>query len=248
MAAAIGKHGGMKNPIKLRAVDLKKEFAVYGHFYQLAIGERQFSCRSLLELVAFDSLQDDPNALQKYTPDLLVVMMNPGSSRPLDHDYRPVDLNCWSEITKQRQWVATRPDNTQYQIMRIMVAGGYKHARIFNLSDLREPKSPLLFKKIAALAGVEGGGVHSIFSPERQDELNGLLGYSKKRRPLLVGWGRDVALLQLANLALERFKGWSIYGKAVDEDKVLFSHPSPMLQSMKEQWVRTILTQMSADR
>ncbi len=172
-------------------------------------------------------------------------MMNPGSSRPLDGTYAPRLVTDHGRIAEKREWVETRPDNTQYQIMRVMAAQGYRHGRVLNLSDLREPKSPILFKQIDKLAQVAGGGVHSIFAPEREAEFFGLVG-KKARIPALLGWGRSTALMPLAQLALERLQGFSVYGKAVDEQKILFAHPSPMLQRMKEQWVDEMLKQMSA--
>ena len=236
----------MKNPNSLRAADLKKIFAVFGHFYQISLGEEPVDCRSILELIAHDIMPDDPNKLANSQPDLLIVMMNPGSSRPLDRTYQPRLVTNWQEIAQTREWVATRPDNTQYQIMRIMLALGFKHGRVLNLSDLREPKSPVLFKKIATLDGVPGGGVHSIFCPERQDEFKKISGGDGgKKRPVLVGWGRSGALIPLAKQALERLDGFSIHGKAIDAENILFAHPSPMLQRMKEQWVNMILAQMA---
>ncbi|MBF0384175.1 MAG: hypothetical protein HQL69_24450 [Magnetococcales bacterium] len=235
----------MINPNSLRAADLKKKFAVFGSFYRIVIGGQEVGCRSLLELVAHEIAPDDPNQLANYRPDLLIVMMNPGSSKPIDKDYQPPLLKRAQDIAPSLQWMLTRPDNTQYQIMRVMAALGFKHGRVLNLSDIRETKSPVLFKKISALSSLADGGVHSIFCYERRKELENLLGYQKTNVPVLAGWGRSEALLPLAKQALERLNGFSIYGRATSDEKVLFFHPSPMLQRMKEHWVDTILAQMS---
>ena len=125
-----------------------------------------------------------------------------------------------------------------------MLAMGFKHGRVLNLSDIREPKSPVLFKKILELAVVPGGGVHSIFSPERRREFEDLSGNSGGDLPLLIGWGRNAALIPLAKQALRRLAGFSIYGKPIDDEAILFAHPSPMLQRMKEEWVDLVLLQM----
>ncbi|MBF0358917.1 MAG: hypothetical protein HQL70_09940 [Magnetococcales bacterium] len=235
----------MINPNSLRAADLKKKFAVFGHFYDIAIADQKNSCRSLLELVDRGIVPDDPNQLAKSRPDLLIVMMNPGSSRPMDKNYKPKLVSGSQDIPKSREWVPTQPDNTQYQIMRIMLALGYKHGRVFNLSDIREPKSSVLFKRLSAISNVSNGGIHSIFCSERRKELKNLLGCSNCETPVLVGWGRSTELLPLASQALLALDGFSIYGRPIDSKKVLFFHPSPMLQRMKEQWVDTVLAQMS---
>ncbi|MBF0195323.1 MAG: DUF1643 domain-containing protein [Magnetococcales bacterium] len=235
----------MINPNSLRAADLKKKFAVFGSFYDIALGGELVACRSVLELLAHDITPQDPDNIAGLKPDLLIVMMNPGSSRPLDKSYEPPLVNRWQDIAKKRQWVATCPDNTQYQIMRVMAALGLQHGRVLNLSDIREPKSPVLFKKISALSTVAGGGVHSIFCQERRKELENLLMCVSCEIPVLVGWGRSDALIPLAKQALTSLSGFSIYGRETSDEKVLFFHPSPMLQRMKEQWVEIMLGQMS---
>ncbi|MBF0453926.1 MAG: DUF1643 domain-containing protein [Magnetococcales bacterium] len=234
----------MENPNRLRAADLKKKFAVFGHFYQFSSAGHALACRSLLELVAHHRVPGETSQLGAARPDLLVVMMNPGSSRPLNPDYRPPTVDRWHQVPDSREWVLTRPDNTQYQIMRLMAALGLEHGRVLNLSDLREPKSPVLFKKMADLEGVPHGEGHSVFSSPRGQELKNLLEYQSANKSVLVGWGRDRALLPLARLALDRFSGWTLYGQPVNGEGTLYSHPSPMLQRMKEAWLDQVLKQI----
>lgn len=234
----------MTDPNSLRAADLKQIFAVYGHFYRMTVAGQSLPCRSLLELVAHEVMPTDPNQLAAREPDLLVVMMNPGSSRPLDKDYHPPSITHWQACDQSRTWVETRPDNTQYQIMRLMVAKGFRHARVFNLSDLREPKSPRLFKQIEALGKIEAGTGHSLFSPLRQEECRRLLG-ANCSRPVILGWGRHRSLIPLAQWALDRLAGRPLFGVSVDNHPHLYAHPSPMLQRAKERWVDQVLDQMS---
>ncbi|WP_426078257.1 hypothetical protein [Janthinobacterium sp. PSPC3-1] len=51
-------------------------------------------------------------------PDAIVIKMNPGSSRPLKGE--PEQLQRHQMPLSALRLLATRPDNTQYQIMRIM--------------------------------------------------------------------------------------------------------------------------------
>ncbi len=116
----------------------------------------------------------------------MVVMMNPGSSYPLngiDNNFLPSEA---------------QPDITQKQIMRVMDAVGFDYARILNLSDLRTPDSGELYR---FLKSDESSLVdHSIFSPNRQSELEQLFVTGV---PVIFGWGVNQALVPLAKLAIE---------------------------------------------
>lgn len=116
------------------ASELKQKFSVYGHFYELEIDGTILKCRSVLEI-----LTKSDNLETSATPCAVVVMMNPGSSRPVDTDYVP-KRHTVCEISSgdwEKHLVPTKPDNAQYQIMRLMLLKGWKHLRVVNLSDLR---------------------------------------------------------------------------------------------------------------
>ena len=231
------------SPITLRAADLKQLFGVYGDFYQVMLGDRAYACRSVLELIAHQKTPLDLNQLHGYRADLLVVMMNPGSSKPLTPGFSP---RCVGEEGPgaRPQRVITRPDNTQYQIMRLMVAQGWQHARVLNLSDLREPKSVQLMKTLDVLRSVPGGERHSIFCPARRGECQQLMG-SLGMTPVLIGWGRDAQLGPLARQCLQQLQGWRTIGVPVEEMGTFYAHPSPMLQRKKDQWLADILAQLN---
>src|SRR6056297_1192202 len=132
------------------AADLKKEFDVYGHFYSVRLTRKiRLECRSVLEIAAKKSVPSSPNRLSEHEPDAIFVMMNPGSSQPLvEVDY----LLDTDEIAHlQISLVPTKPDTTQYQVMRIMRLMSWKHVRVLNLSDVRSPKSPEFFKQFHEL-------------------------------------------------------------------------------------------------
>lgn len=231
----------ISSPTALRAADLKQLFGVYGDFYQVVLGGQTYACRSVLELIAHTKRPSDPNQIHALQPDLLVVMMNPGSSKPVLPHYCPRLVGPEGPGARPER-VLTRPDNTQYQIMRVMVARGWHHARVLNLSDLREPKSMQLMKTLAALALVAEGGRHSIFCPSRTAERQQLMG-PKGATPVLIGWGRDVHLRPLAVQSLQQLQGWQKIGLPLDEEAIFYAHPSPMLQRYKDHWLATILAQ-----
>ncbi|MBF0401397.1 MAG: hypothetical protein HQL90_11580 [Magnetococcales bacterium] len=232
------------DPTALRAAELKQLFGVYGDFYQVVWGGQNHGCRSVLELIAHARTPSEPNDISALQPDLLVVMMNPGSSKPLAAGFVPRLVGS-EGVGAHPVRVITRPDNTQYQIMRVMAAQGWQHARVFNLSDLREPKSKQLMQTLAKLASVPGGESHSLFCPARREERERLMG-PRAATPVLIGWGRDLQLRALAIQCLQVLQGWPIIGLATDEEGIFYAHPSPMMQRHKDQWLTAILGQLSA--
>ena len=229
--------------LSLRAADLQQLFGVYGDFYQVLWGGKCYACRSVLELIAHTHTPADPNAIHGMNPDLLVVMMNPGSSKPLVPNFTP--RRVLGDDTKERpERVKTRPDNTQYQIMRIMAAKGFQHARILNLSDLREPKSLILMPILESLYATPNGNRHSIFCDDRTPERQRLMG-TCGAVPVLAGWGRHKKLRPLAKQCVEKLQGWRVIGVPVDDERFFYAHPSPMLQRKKDHWLATVLEQLS---
>ncbi|MBF0152920.1 MAG: hypothetical protein HQL64_04175 [Magnetococcales bacterium] len=229
----------------LRAAQLLKMYAVYGHFYRLTWNGTELGCRSVLELVAHSRLSGEKNDLLYRQADLVAVMMNPGSSRPLDTTYEPPLVRQNPQSLADYRLVPTRPDNTQYQIMRILAARGWRHARVLNLSDMRESKSLLFLQRVAAMERENAEpALHSIFLPERRSELLSLLG-KPGVAPIMAGWGRHPALLPLARQAFDSLRDHRLIGVAAAGEERLYAHPSPMLQRMKDAWLDAILEQLS---
>ncbi|ABK44333.1 conserved hypothetical protein [Magnetococcus marinus MC-1] len=226
----------------LNAAALKTHYAVYGHFYSTNLAGEHCSCRSALTLIRRDCIPSELAQLDALPPDLLVVMMNPGSSYPLDKAFTPPHIEAHALGQAPRCWMATKPDNTQYQIMRVMAAMGYQHGRILNISDLRETKSPRLVAKVTALASHSEGGLHALFAPQRQAELHGLLG-DDLNVPIVIGWGRHKGLLPLARQAMTALQGRTLVG--IEVEPLRYAHPSPMLQVMKDAWLQTVIAHLS---
>jgi hypothetical protein len=226
----------------LRAADCKKHFAVHGLFYDVPIGGAVRSCRSVLELIAHDLVPaGDPSPVLDRRPDLLVVMMNPGSSRSVDATFTPPQVETAEKIRQVRQLVPTVPDTTQYQVMKVMLARGWRHARVLNLSDLRETKSHNQFRDLQSLSELPDGDVHSIFSPVRRQELLGHIGPAEGSPPVILGWGRHKALDPLAEQCLEALSGRVAVGVQAPEGPLAYAHPSPMMQKAKDAWIERIL-------
>lgn len=222
----------------LYAAELKKRFACYGHFYELLLmnGDRA-KCRSVLEIVDTSIPQEVPSDISEMEPDAVVVMMNPGSSHPKDIFHIDQEIEYPRRRRSMRkELVLTQPDNTQYQVMRVAVHQGWRHIRVLNLSDLRDPKSGSFLQKVETLAGIMGGHVHSIFCGERSDEL----GQAIRRRsntPIVLGWGQDTGLVRLAEQCMNRIDGEPVCTVPSEVHPLLNAHPSPMLQSKKLEWL-----------
>ena len=235
----------------MKAAELKKIFRCYGHFYRLKIeGAEPQLCRSVLEITSLprEAVGAGTNSNDLFSnagatrnlPDAVVIMMNPGSSRPIEDGDTDSLLTMPPPGGFQKPLVLTQPDNTQYQIMRIMVSKNWNHVRVLNISDLRDPKSPSFIARTQKLAALPGGATHSMFCEERTAERKAML-RRKSGAPFILGWGQDAGLIPLAKQCLSRIKGEKIITVPAGNDPVLTAHPSPMLQSKKEEWLDAIL-------
>jgi hypothetical protein len=230
----------------LYAAELKKRFSCYGHFYELIFmnGDRA-KCRSVLEIVDTSIQQENPSDLSEREPDVVVIMMNPGSSHPKDIYHLDEEIEYpRAGSSMRKKLVLTQPDNTQYQVMRIAVSKGWKHIRVLNLSDLRDPQSGSFLQKVDALRGIMGGHVHSLFCTERAEEC----AHALKRKgsvPLMLGWGQDAGLLPLVGSCMERISGEPTCSVPSDVHPLLNAHPSPMLQKKKLQWLESMLLSLA---
>ncbi len=237
------------------AAELKKTFRCYGHFYRLSVnGAEPQLCRSVLEITSLPreavGAGTNPNDLFSHSgatrnlPDAVVIMMNPGSSRPIEDGDTDSLLTMPLTDGFQKPLVLTQPDNTQYQIMRIMVSRNWNHVRVLNISDLRDPKSPSFIARTQKLAALPGGAAHSLFCEVRTAERETML-RRKVGAPFILGWGQDSGLIPLAKQCLSRIEGEKMITVPAGNDPVLTAHPSPMLQSKKEEWLDAILAAFS---
>ncbi len=242
----------------LYAAELKKTFRCYGHFYRLNVeGAAPLLCRSVLEITSLpreavgagadpDDLftikqksRTGPGAKPGGLPDAIVIMMNPGSSRPIEEGDTDSLLSMPLPDGFKKPLVLTQPDNTQYQLMRIMVSKGWKHIRILNISDIRDPKSPSFIARTKALAAIPGGNRHSLFSEARTAERAAML-KRKPGAPFILGWGQDAGLIPLASQCLDCIQGEKIVTVPSENNPILTAHPSPMMQAKKEEWLAAI--------
>lgn len=215
---------------KLYAKELKKIFDVTGHFYDLKISGSVFKCRSILEIK-----RKGINGESKI-PDIVVIMMNPGSSIPLDKNYTPkiFSINTYSMI-KIKEIVPTRPDNAQYQLMRLMVFNNWNYVRVLNLSDLRNGKSTDFRTDFMSAMNLDKTNPHCITHKKRRKELQDLL--RSKTRKIIAAWGSIDLLKESAEIILKQNK--NIIG-IINGSLPNFRYASPLIQTQKELWLKEI--------
>jgi len=232
----------------LYADELKDIFTVYGSYYDLLIsGGDNIKCRNILENFrrSHHIKLEEPLRLSFSSPDSIFVMMNPGSSEPRQFGFREpkLSLDEAPERLSTLEMVFAKPDVTQYQVMRIMTEMKWDHVRIVNLSDIREPKSLIFFKRVKMFEE-NYGGIHTIFSGKRSKERDWVFKLKNKNSPVILGWGRDKNLLPLADIALNFLKDFKTAGVVSPDNPKLYSHPSPNIQTAKIKWLETILSDL----
>jgi hypothetical protein len=201
---------------------LRNQFEVSGYFYK----EKNHSFREFLDIKKKTS--------ESKVPDLMVIMMNPGSSHPQgikkDQDI-PRDL--------LNKVVPTVPDNTQDQIMRVMLNFNLLYARVLNLSDLRDAKSSSFYTKINSLNKNQID--HSIFHNKRESDLERLF---ERKAKLIVAWGVNKALKELAETALEKI-GSPLIGWKKPGNEWAYYHPLPRTSENQEKWINQVKKQIT---
>ena len=227
----------------IRAEELKRKFGVFGHFYSVQVAPKQLvECRSVLEIVESEYAPKKSAALSGRKPDAVFIMMNPGSSRPLAAVDSRIQADAIHELAVAL--VPTKPDTTQYQVMRLMHHCGWRHVRVLNLSDLRCPKSGVFFKQFKGLEKDHSFDAHSVFSERRADELalkliDGI--------PVVCAWGVSPHLDPLIDRCLAKLaKATAVRGLLKDGTTNKFLHPLPSLQSQQTEWINRMVEQCRA--
>lgn len=174
--------------LSLSKAQLTQRYSATGRFYQVeskSMPHKPFRCREMLEIFRPGSAGLECDAV--------FVMMNPGGSQPLEAS-GPTSL-------EEATLVLTRPDDTQYQLMRLMEAFGWEHVRVLNLSDVREAESTDLPALLSRFSRDHKHDGHSVFSATRQAGLAPLL-MRKLNSPVILAWGVSPKLKNLAEQAL----------------------------------------------
>lgn len=201
------------------AEESKAIFNVWGSFYKTDKG----SFRNSLD-IACKLIQKEDLLTSKV--DAVVIMLNPGSSEPINQNK--------VQSTRNISFTETKPDPAQYQIMSLMKHHNWKHVRILNLSDLRDPSSSSFLNSIKDI----GSDVHSIFSDSRVEEFNKLYNI-KDHGWTVLAWTFNSEISDLADKALNK-KLINSVGIQHPTLKNLFRYPSPPNFNKKVEWLEQI--------
>ncbi len=208
---------------------LKEIFDVEGHFYDLRIGREVFKCRSSLEIVSKQKGNSSAEAV-----DAVIIMMNPGSSVPRDKNYSPILLSLDDIFSRnwEKEIIPTRPDNAQYQIMRLMILNDWKRVKILNLSDLRNGNSGEFCKEFERAGVIDSSNPHCITHESRRAELNNSL-QTKSNGFVLAAWG-TVDVLKNSALKMIAYQPTLLGIKLNDP---WYKYASPYKKEQKLEWL-----------
>ena len=216
-----------------------------GHFYDISLNNKvRLKCRSSLEILSRE-IAGNFSGVSRGLPDAVFIMMNPGSSRTVETS--PSSIRNVGAISDCKTFVQTRPDTTQYQVMRVMTRLGWQHVRVLNLSDLREPKSSVFATTFRSIELNYGYTAHSLFSPIRTQELTVEL-RRKVDAPLICAWCVSPKLNSLICVAAPVLRDAGICRgllKVGTSDR--YFHPLPTLQTDKEIWVNKLCKELGRD-
>ena len=209
----------------LYAKELKQKYQVFGHFYDLTICDTTLNCRNTLEIRRNKTLEE--------IPDIIVIMMNPGSSKPLDEKH-VVKNYRFEGYLKEKNFtlIPTKPDSAQYQIMRLMELNNWNFVRILNLSDLRNGNSSNFKKEFKKALDSDTSSPHCITHPKRKQELKNAL--ISKTNKIIAAWGE---IKELENSAKEILSlDFEIIG-VPRENPIFFQYASPYYKEPKIKWL-----------
>src|SRR5262249_21363390 len=222
------------------AEELKRAYDVFGHFCSVEVAPTNVvHCRSVLEITQKAYSPEKASAISDQKPDGVFIRMNPGSSRALTDVKNHIHADAIHELPISL--VPTKPDTTQYQVMRVMHYCGWRHVRVLNLSDLRCTKSTEFFKQFKRLEQEASFDSHSVFSIRRKNELT--LKLTKHGDiPVIRAWGLGSALDPLIERCIARTaKHKTIIGLMKEGATNKYLHPLPSLQSQKLLWVNRMV-------
>lgn len=175
------------------AKELKETYEVWGSFYTLQVENSTFNCRNSLEIRRKNTTTP--------LPDMVIVMMNPGSSKYMNGAYTPkVYTKETINQLPNNPLMPTRPDPAQYQIMRLMELLNWNMVRIINLSDIIEGKSSEFIKLWKCANKNNNDHIDSIMSKARAKERKAAL--TNRSGNIIGAWGSKPELEKRAEQML----------------------------------------------
>ena len=164
--------------------NLEKLFLCYGHYYKLRFREKEYMCRSVLEIITKDNVPVDPNKLLKTPPDAIFILKSPQSWNHAKHTEQIIDSNQMAKLDIKLS--PTVSDSLAIQIMKVMLKKEWTHVRVLSLTDICSNIKMGLCQHLEELEQDKNGKAHSIFSKRRAKELKKKLNIDN---PIYAAWG-----------------------------------------------------------
>lgn len=160
----------------------------------------------------------------------MVIMMNPGKSKPLDG----IDNNYLE--------AEAEPDATQTRIIEVMLKCRVEYTRILNLSDIRETSSEKFYKLIPLFDNQNIA--HSIFDKRRKRDFDK---YFVRGVKTILAWGVNGALTGLAKNAIHQIGNEECFGIKKTGMPYAYYHPLPPNYHKQKEWVENLTRQLKTD-
>lgn len=202
------------------AEHLKPVFSVEAKFYRTEVEGETFLMRREARIQRKDAQADRTDAV--------IVMINPSNCAQAGNT---------AGHAGNAQWIATKPNPTQYQLMNLMERKGWNLVTLINLSDICEGNMER-FKKIETKFN-RAGVPHSLFQEGNRHERDALLGGADH---LIFAWGSTQVAKRLAaqfglfegGVALEAYR----HAKALVGPHSGFPrHPKPATVADRVVWL-----------
>ena len=211
------------------AKELENLFYAEAAFYKLRTHDKIHLCRSLAAIRRTGTESEEPDAL--------FVLLNPGKCLPVDGEDSISLLTGKVDVLPM---LPAAPDNTMYQLMRLMERMEWDHIQIINLTDVRTGKFEE-YLECQQWMEAHHDNRHTIFSFGRYHEL---LDRVESAGVIIAGWGTksqiapaaDVAntiLLEIAEVKGLRYRQHPLY-----------YHPFPWLQTKCVMWLNDMEAQL----
>ncbi|MCJ8288455.1 MAG: DUF4145 domain-containing protein [Crocinitomicaceae bacterium] len=213
--------------------ELENQFSFKGNYY-LKSGVK---FRNTLEISENGSSEEDKS-------DLIVVMLNPVGSHPLTND-----PNNWHDKSSVFGPVECVPDDTQFQIVRLMNLCKYSRVLVLNLFDICDTDSIRMSDRYLVSSEKRENLKESVFHEDRRSELNEILSSSKENAPIIIGWGVSEPLGKIKSAVLDnvinklgrRVIGWK-------KNRAQYYHPWPRGEENEQnrnKWPEQVFNEMT---
>ena len=214
----------------LKKVELLKEFEVKASFYNVRLNDYLFECRNQARIRR--------KGISKEEYDAVFILCNPGSCKSTSN------IREWDPRKDCIPFVTADSDQTQEQIMRLMVIKQWDQVNIINISDICSGNIEEFRRKLSKANRVSFS-YHSIFSNERNHELLDIFRLNKG--PIIAGWGKRTFMKNelievLASDNLKNIKGWK------NATHPYYYHPFLRIPNKNKEWLIKVNEQLSKEK